>query len=134
MCLDHRQRLLWEEDKNNGLNKFLFNALATHPQLFSELTSEQIALFDELRDDKIDVLTLEQGTADWHKGRQFSLTSSQSDMSFVKAFINFQNDQDWCNIATYLEGDEYHRCKYFLSFLSIVINLITTSLTCNFYS
>ena len=41
-----------------------------------------IEALQDLRDEKIDVLTLEQGTADWHRGRQFSLTSSQSDGSF----------------------------------------------------
>ena len=61
----------------------------------------------DLRVDKIDVLTLEQGTADWHRGRQFSLTSSQSDGSFRMAMVIYQNDPHFCNVAKYLEGEEY---------------------------
>ena len=62
--------------------------------------------------DEINVLTLDQGTADWHTGRHYSLTSSQSDGSFRMALIIFQDDEDWCLTARYLEGDDYHTSKY----------------------
>ena len=77
------------------------------------MNSQEInQLLTYLMDVKIDILTLEQGTADWHKGRQFSLTSSQSSGSFCKALINYQKDNDWCNVAEYLHGQNYHESKF----------------------
>ena len=111
VCLNYKQRLKWEADKIHGLDAYIFPALATNDELFSRLENERFALFDDLKDEKVHILTLEQGTADWHKGRQFSFTSSQSDGAFKKAFINFQNDESWCKIATYLDGQDYHTRK-----------------------
>ena len=82
VCLHHKQRIKWEGDQHHGLDKYLFPALATDEALFARLGVECTFLFDKLKDEEIYVLTLEQGTADWHKGRQFSFTSSQTDRSF----------------------------------------------------
>ena len=111
VCLSHKQRMKWEEDKEHGLDKLLFCELATDPTLFVRFHAACKSLFQKLQDDEIDVLTLEQGTADWHKGRQFSLTSSQADGSFRKVFIIYQENQNWCQVAEYLEGREYYNRK-----------------------
>ena len=111
---------------------YIFPALATHNRLFRQLQTERFALFDELKDEKVNILTLEQGTADWHKGRQFSFTSSQSDGSFRKAFIAFQHDEDWCNVATYLDGQDYHLRKLLAFFFpTFFLHHLIVVLLCN---
>ena len=112
ICLKNDQRLLWEEDKEHGLDHLHFPCLARLPALTGLFHRDMIEALQDLRDEKIDVLTLEQGTADWHRGRQFSLTSSQSDGSFRKAMIIYQNDEHYCNVAKYLEGNDYHTSKF----------------------
>ena len=97
------------------MDKFLFCKLTTCPDLFPRFQIQAETLFDQLMSNEIDVLTIDQGTADWHTGRHFSLTSSQSDGSFRMAFIIFQENDNWCAIARYLEGDDYHASKYYLS-------------------
>ena len=111
VCLSHKQRIKWERDQQHGLDAYLFPALATDEALFERHSDGCKTLFNRLQNDKIDVLTLEQGTADWHKGRQFSFTSSQADGSFRMAMILFQDKLAWCNVAEYLEGAEYHNRK-----------------------
>ena len=69
------------------------------------------SMLDELVLLEIDVVTLNHGTADWHYGRKFLITSSQSNASFEIAFINYQNDSNWCNVAEYLFGKNYHKGK-----------------------
>ena len=113
VCLSHKQRKCWEADNIHGLDDLIFTPLAMHPGLFSQFQIASKNLFDDLRESKVDVLTLEQGTADWHKARQFSFTSSQADGSFRKALIIFQDNSNWCNVAAYLEGNDYHTRKYF---------------------
>ena len=112
VCLNYKQRFFWERDKENGLDRYLFPALATDEGLFSQFKAVCNNLLKNLKGEEIDVLTLEQGTADWHKGRQFSFTSSQADASFRMALLAFQDDQNWCHVASYLEGEEYHNCEY----------------------
>ena len=110
--LNHKQRIYWERDQEHGLDEFLFPELATNESLFSRFRAACKSLFKKLQDEEVDVLTLEQGTADWHKGRQFSFTSSQADGSFRMAMILFQEKQAWSNVAQYLEGEDYHERKY----------------------
>ena len=127
VCLSYKQRMKWGNDNYHGLDMYLFPALVTYDKLFSRLEAQRFALFDNLKDSKVHILTLEQGTADWHKGRQFSFTSSQSDGSFKKAFINFQNDESWCNVATYLDGQEYYTRKFYFDYFENFLPLACTS-------
>lgn len=113
ICVNPKQTAAYELDKEHGLDSFIFEILASNDELVSENEYEMKVKLDELKDEKIDVLTLEQGTADWHKGRQFSLTSSQADGSFRKAFVLHQIDDSWCDTAEYLYGSNYHECEYF---------------------
>jgi hypothetical protein len=112
ICLNQKHTIAWESDKKNGLDHLLFKPLATHADLFCQFKVERESLFDVLKDEHVDVLTLEQGTADWHKGRQFSLTSSQADGSFRKALIVYQDDENWCKVAEYLQGEDYYTGKF----------------------
>ncbi len=111
ICLSHKQRTLYENDPVHGLDSYLFPSLTTIPSLFNLHHEDIKEMLDELKQ-KINVLTLEQGTADWHKGRQFSATSSQASNSFHKAFILYQSDNDWCDVAEYEFGKMYHERKY----------------------
>lgn len=52
----------------------------------------------------VDPITLRQGTADWHWGRKFSLTSSHSHEAFEAAFSLFKNKCHWKIVAEYLHG------------------------------
>ena len=70
-------------------------------------------VLDDILIEKNDIVTLEQGSADRHKGRQFSMVSSQADGSFQMAFIIHQSDNYWCATAEYLYGSNYHEGKYF---------------------
>ena len=117
VCLSHRQHISWENDRENGLVTYLFSVLASNSDIspcFKDIREE---LLDELKNEKIDILTLEQGTADWHKGRQFSFTSSQADGTFRKTFIVFQDDENWFKVAKYLEGENYENRKFIISYL-----------------
>lgn len=128
VCLSAKERKCWEDDKCHGLDKFLFLALATHPEFFDQFKEQRFALFDQLRAEEVDVLTLDQGSACWHKGRQNSFTSSQSDGAFSKAFIVYQDKLEWCHVGTHLEGEEYHRGKHKLcSFYLLVSSLLFIS-------
>ena len=111
ICLNQKHRIIYENDPKHGLDAFLFKRLAGCPSLIELHQDEMKVMLDELREEKIDVLTMEQGTADWHKCRQFSLTSSQSSGSFQMAFILFQDDNDWCNVAEHLHGEKYYESK-----------------------
>ena len=111
ISLQPKHRIKYENDPEHGLDEFLFKILYKEPSLIESHKVEMDMMLVILRSENIDVLTLEQGTADWHKGRQFSLTSSQANGSFDKAFINFQNDDDWCKVAEYLYGQNYHESK-----------------------
>jgi hypothetical protein len=113
ICLNPSQRAMYEQDEQHGLNALHFKLLTGSKKLILKYKEKMEATLDDLSM-QIDVITLEQGTADWHKARQFSLTSSQSDKSFRMAFLIFQEDDDWCNIAEYLDGSEYHTRKYYL--------------------
>ena len=126
LCLSHKQRMKWEADKEHGLDRLLFCELAIDPALFARFNPACKSLFQKLQEDEIDVLTLEQGTADWHKGRQFSFTPSQADRSFRKALIVFQDNQNWCRVAEYLEREEYYNCEsVFLFILFFFLNFKT---------
>lgn len=48
-----------------------------------------------------------QGTADWHWGRKFSLTSSQGHKSFEAAFAHFQDREHWKTVAEHLWGQNW---------------------------
>ena len=111
ICLSSKQREMYEVDPVNGLNGFLFQRLASLPSLLNLHWVEIEDQLEELVEEKIDVITLEQGTADWHRGRQFSMTSSQSSRAFRMALIIYQNDNDWCSVAQYLYGEKYHECE-----------------------
>ena len=60
---------------------------------------------------QIEPMTLLQGTADWHWLRKFSLTSSQANGAFEKAFSLFNDDEDWITVAKYLYGERNYREK-----------------------
>lgn len=120
-CLNQKHRIQYEEDPIHGLDKHFFKILAYGEGLLDTFKSEIQDLLIELTNEKIDILTLEQGTADWHKGRQFSLTSSQSSKSFCKAFISFQRDDNWCNVAEYLHGNMYNESE--LLYMSLIEGL-----------
>ena len=129
-CLNQKQRIAYEVDPFHGLDKLLFQKLAGVDELIDKYKDEMDTILIDLKEEKINVLTLEQGTADWHKGRQFSLTSSQSDASFRKAFIIHQQDDDWCIIAEYMNGETYHEGKsvtisfsFFLNFQQCNFNI-----------
>ena len=82
ICLSTRQRILYKEDPMHGLDKFIFEALATEKSSYDAKKNQVKELLDELVLLNVDVFTIEQGTADWHQGRQFSATSSQSSGTF----------------------------------------------------
>ena len=111
ICLSSKQRSLYERDTAHGLDKYVFEVLTSEPSLFSIHKDEIDDIFYDLRLINIDVLTLEQGTADWHKGQQFSMSSSQASGAFKTGFILYQLDDDWCSVAFYLFGEKYHERK-----------------------
>lgn len=115
IALNPNQTAAYDKDKQHGLDSLIFKLLASHhnPDLFLRHEEEIKVSLNELRNEKINVLTLAQGTADWHRARQFSLTSSQTDSAFRKALIIYQSDENWCNIAEYLYGLNYHQGKYY---------------------
>ena len=113
ICLHASERFLYEDDNEHGLDKLIFPALATFKNEYDLHKDEVEDLLREIKDEKVDVLTLEQGTADWHYGRKFSLTSSQASRSFQVAFINYQMNDDWVQVARNLFGDEYYERKLF---------------------
>ena len=115
ICLNPKQQKLYEDNPTDGLNSLLFQIIGTSP-FVGEHTEEMKTMLDDLLLDRINVMTLEQGSADWHKARQFSLTSSQADGSFRMAFIIHQSDNDWCDTAEYLYGLQYHRGEYLILF------------------
>ena len=70
---------------------------------------EEIELEIEiLKNYRIDYLTLEQGTSCWYIGQKFSLAFSQASGPFGTTLIVYQNDDSWCDMATYLHGENYH--------------------------
>ena len=111
ICLHPKQTAAYERDMEHGLDSLIFEMLASSNELVAMHQNEMKEELSELKNEKIDVLTLEQGSADWHKGRQFSLTSSQADGSFRKAFILYQSNDDWCDTAEYLYGERYYECE-----------------------
>ena len=117
ICLSPKQRMMYETDPEHGLDDFLFPNLSTTPSLFDTYHDDIKEMLDELGNERVNVLTLEQGTADWHKGRQFSTTSSQASHSFHSALILYQSDDNWCDTAEYLFGKKYDERKYYLSFV-----------------
>ena len=127
ICLNPKQQILYEEDPENGLDSLLFVMIGPSP-FAKDHEDEMKLILEELSIERIDVLTSEQGSADWHKGRQFSLTSSQADGSFRMAFIIHQSDDDWCSIAQFLYGNDYHEGELKTkSFYFIISNLSTYS-------
>ena len=131
ICLNQKHRIMYENDPKNGLDSFLFKRLAGYQSLIEVHQDEMKVMLDELKEEKIDILTMEQGTADWHKCRQFSLTSSQSSGSFQMAFILFQEDNDWCNVAEHLHGEKYYESKYHSPFLIFQNNILLINLHCS---
>lgn len=112
IALNPKQRLLYSIDPEEGLKNFYFQKLSASPRLFFENEFEIKRLFDDLIEEEIDVMTLAQGTVDWHRGRQFSFTSSQSDDAIKKAIIVYQDDNDWCEVGQYLEGENYRQGEF----------------------
>lgn len=110
-ALNPKQRIKWEKDSDKGLKEYYFQKLSSCNELFSDYEFEIERLFDEFIEERIDVLTLTQGTVDWHQGRQFSFTSFQADSSITKAIIVYQDDDDWCAIGEHLEGCNYRQGK-----------------------
>lgn len=126
ISLNPKQVNAYNEDPDHGLDSLIFEKIASlSDEDVSEHEMEIKELFDNLRDEKINVVTLTQGTADWFKARQFSFTSSQSHGSFDKALIIYQDDDDWCNVARYVSGATYHNRKWnncsFLFFKTIIL-------------
>ena len=111
--MNQKHRIKYEIDPKHGLDEYLFRQLTCVSSLVELHKCEMEEMLAELRDERIDVLTLEQGTADWHRCRQFSLTSSQASGSFRMAFILFQADGSWCDVATYLYGEEYEKREFY---------------------
>ena len=114
ICLDDKQRALYLEDPHHGLDGYLFEILAKSSEPGASFDNHKDKIEEMLEDlmlDDIDILTLDQGSSDWHKARQFSMTSSQASFSFRKAFIIYQQNEDWCNVAKYLLGQNYHERK-----------------------
>lgn len=120
ISLNLKHRLLWEGDKQHGLDFLHFPCMANFPELFGIYHEDMIEALEYLREERVDVLTLEQGTQCWFKGRMFSMTSSQSDGSFRKALIIYQANEHFCKVAKYLEGDNYYQCKLKSNFYFIV--------------
>ncbi len=115
VCLDPKQRILYERAVDPKKDAFgldlLFKKLAGDNDLVDAHKDEMDIMLQSLKNDKVDVYTLEQGTADWHRARQFSMTSSQSDSAFSKAFVINSTDNDWVRVAQYLHGNDYHNSK-----------------------
>ena len=112
VCLSDKQQAMYEADKHHGLDCLLFKKIASSKGLFDEFAD---GIADELVDlllFKIDAITIEQGTADWFKARQFSLTSSQAGAGFGKAFVIFQDEIEWNKVATFLHGEKYYERKF----------------------
>ena len=108
-----KERIAYEKDCEHGLDHLFFPMLASYRTSLFEENKEMIEdVLKNLHHEKVDILTLDQGTACWHMGRKFSLTSSQASQSFRVAFVIYQNDQKWIKIAIYLYGDEYNRCEF----------------------
>lgn len=120
VCLCPNQRRMYESDKKNGLRGYIFQTLACSPliQQFSGAVEDEL---DELVETTIDVYTVEQGTADWHIVRRFSMTSSQASFAFNMAFIIYQNDRDWCTVAQFLYGRNYHTREFLFSFFVLFL-------------
>lgn len=139
VCRDQKERLAYEEDPEHGLDHLSFAKLAeiNDGNLINEDDQEKIdAMFQTLKNEKINILTVDQGTADWFKGRQFSLTSRQSFGAYMKAFIINQQEDSWCDVAESLYGRNYHLSKLILfcfdsktssSFLTFFISIVQRS-------
>ncbi len=111
IALNPKQRNLYLQDPDEGLKSFYFQMLSSSPEEFSDRKVTIKYLFEDLVEDNIDVITLAQGTVDWHLGRKFSFTSSQADFAIAKAIVAYQDDDDWCKVGKYLEGNSYRRGK-----------------------
>lgn len=120
VCLCPKQKDLYEKDPEHGLDAYFFPALAKSSSLFEVHGDSIESMLTDLVDNDIQVITLEQGTADWHKARQFSMTSSQASFAFRKAFIIVQTSEDWCKVNTYLHGEKYYERKYLFLFSSFL--------------
>lgn len=110
-ALNPKQRILYEKDPEHGLKHLYFQMLSSSSESYLNFKWSIKNLFDELIEDEVDILTLSQGTVDWHRCRQFSFTSSQSDDAIKKAIVVYQNDKDWCKIGAFLEGENYRDGK-----------------------
>ena len=82
----------------------------TFPRLIStgEESCDEIDAMNNLKD-KVYSLTIRQGTACWHWGRKFSLTSSQGHFTFIHAFELYKNRPHWRNVALHLYGPDWKR-------------------------
>ena len=67
-CANQLHRIAYEKDPEHGLDDLIFQRIAkTEDNLFYEENKNAVnELLQKLRLEKINVLTLEQGTADWH--------------------------------------------------------------------
>ena len=137
ICLKVKDRIAYEQDPKHGLDKLKFKVLAKDSSMMEEFQDEIETEIDELKTEKIDYLTVEQGTSCWHRGRQFSLTSSQASIPFGAALIVYQNNDDWCDVAKYLHGRDYHQrkldkkiilflCSHDLTFILFYFSIIET--------
>ena len=71
-----------------------------------EVSSEEADVVEAFKNE-VYSLTLQQGTADWHLGRKFSLTSFQGHFIFIHAFPLYKDRPHWKNIALYLYGPNW---------------------------
>ena len=69
ICLHAQQRALYQKDPAHGLDEFIFEKLATNNFLYKEKKHQINSMLEDLRENSIDILTLEQGPANWHMGR-----------------------------------------------------------------
>ena len=99
---EHRR---WLEDEESLKKDFFQSVDLGKKFLIDDMNDTE--MLNDLLVTKITPFTLRQGTSDWHWLRKFSLTSSQANGSFVKAFPLFLEDNDWINVATYLYGENW---------------------------
>lgn len=130
VCLNTKHRIIYEEDPYHGLDSFIFERLAATKPYINNFEAEIKTMLDDLLQLKIDALTLEQGTACWHMGRKFSSTSSQANGAFNTAFVIYQKNEDWCNVAKYLFGITYYKCKSHKTYFYFIYSSLNLTFFC----
>ena len=90
------------ENDNTSMHRYTFN----RDVCFSDVSQAEKEIIDQLKA-KVDPITIAQGSADWHMGRNFSLTSSQCHGTFKKAFPLFASNESWKIVAKHLYGPSW---------------------------